>query len=182
MLKDAILCWNNNRAWCIKFLLSVLGLSCVIWLLMWLVIFRPLIPQPTQPEFTVTMSNPNIVTREDDTVTMTVVTREEAEASAIETRKKTTQLRAAIARALTIDQSCYDEAMDTWFIHSYNIETDDSPDDLWSEGWYYSVGTNIEYTVLGNGTYMLTNTDPIFNDKVQPDITGLQCEIHLPHK
>lgn len=94
------------------------------------------------------------------------------------TDEQITKTRDALARALPIDQSCYDKDTNFWIIHSVKPKDDDD----WPEGWYYELDDLIEVEILGNGTWALTDTNSLFNTPIYPDITGLNCKSHIPHK
>ncbi len=87
------------------------------------------------------------------------------------------QYHSALARSLIIDQSCYDTITELWFVHSIKDENG-----TWPIGWYVEPHDNIETLTLGNGTLALTDTDSIFNQEIDPDVTGLSCQNHTPHK
>lgn len=84
------------------------------------------------------------------------------------------QYRAAIVRVWVIDQSCYDEQQQIWFIHF-----PDTNDEETADGWFYAKHGDIDVTKLGNNTLMITNSARIFYEQVWPDITGLVCENHI---
>jgi hypothetical protein len=166
MLNNAILYWKKNRAWCISALFTLLFgvLFCVVlWLLLWLCVTP--FPRPEKQP-----TNQRIV--------VTEVTARDVEIQ----NNHIKQIRAALVRALPIDQSCYDETMGLWFVHSTKIATKDNPDETWLEGWYYNPDDELKYEELGNGTYMMTDTNGVFNTEVGPDLSGLNCETHPTYK
>lgn len=91
------------------------------------------------------------------------------------TLQEITKYHSAIARTTHIDQSCYDEKTRLWFIHS-TLPDDDS----WPEGWYYSSHDDLSTITIGNGTISITNIDNVFNDRISPDVSGLNCVMHTP--
>lgn len=70
---------------------------------------------------------------------------------------------------LKINQACYDEQTNTWFVYT----NANSPG--WSEGWYYEYDYNIDFKFLGNGTAIITNIPHIFNIQINVNNTGLNC-------
>lgn len=82
----------------------------------------------------------------------------------------------ALARSMPIDQSCYDPKTRLWFVHSIRDENDEN----WGKGWYYSSHDDLNVLTIGNGTLSLTNSDDVFNVKITPDVTGLNCQQHIP--
>lgn len=96
----------------------------------------------------------------------------------IEEQNKTHE---ALARSLRINESCYDEKTDIWFVYATTPPLP-TQDDNWLEGWYFAYGNDISVLELGNDTWVILNSDELFNDQITPDITGLNCKPHVPHK
>jgi len=87
----------------------------------------------------------------------------------------------ALARALRIDQTCYDEKTSIWFVHATSPSLPIKDND-WLEGWYFAHGNDISVLELGNGTWVILNIAELFNEQIDPDISGLSCKQHVPHK
>lgn len=89
------------------------------------------------------------------------------------------QVHAALGRGLRIDQSCYDPGTDLWLVHARELPEEDADSEgVWEEGWYYQDTDDIAVLKLGNGSMSITNPGAIFNTKIDPDITGLECKQH----
>ncbi len=75
----------------------------------------------------------------------------------------------ALLNTLKINQSCYDEQSNFWFVYA-NVSLPG-----WEEGWHYEYGGKIDFKFLGNGTAIITNTTQIFNLQTTMNNTGLNC-------
>lgn len=156
--------WVTNHKIITGFLM--LGILLVInWFI--LPVDKPTLPKPVviqdDPKFGKKTSNV-VVSNENIVLPVT-----------IESQEKT---HAALAREFLIDQSCYDEKTNIWLIHSV-VDVEDA---VWPKGWYYEDDNKIEVLILGNGTWSITNNPDIFNVQISPDVTGLNCKTHIPHK
>lgn len=84
------------------------------------------------------------------------------------------QYHYALARAATIDQTCYDSKTSTWVVHSALSHDHNS----WPRGWYYDKHSNIQTMELGNHTYLIMNINDILNKTTYPDVSNLDCMHH----
>lgn len=83
-----------------------------------------------------------------------------------------TKIRDAIIRVWAVDETCYDEQKQFWFIHFPATKDDES------DHWYFTEQDDIQMSTLGNGTVMILNPDILSINEVWPDVTGLNCTKH----
>lgn len=144
------------------------AIACIVT--MFVVIILRIVDDSTPEVETLAQTNP-VQYETDHTLPIEITTRKTLHSD------DEAQYHSALSRSLNIDQSCYDSVTELWLVHSVNDE-----DSEWSAGWYIESHDNLETLALGNGTLVLTDTGRIFNQEIDPDISGLSCQNHTPHK